>query len=93
MGGITENPMPNFDRIDIMPHARKRLAERSVLEADATSTICDPEKRTFQYAGNRGGKVYLHSKRIGNGKLFVVAEIVGRQAYVITVFWEDARQP
>lgn len=85
--------MPNFDRITFMPHAKKRLAERNVLEADATSTICGPEKKTLQYSGNHGGNVYLHSKRIGKAKLFVSAEIVGKQAYVVTVFWENDREP
>ncbi len=85
--------MANFEKIDFMPHARERLAERNVLEADATSTICDPHKKTFQYAGSHGGKVYLHSKSIGAAKLFVSAEIVGKRAYVITVFWEDAHRP
>jgi hypothetical protein len=85
--------MPNFDKIEIMPHAKKRLSERSVLEADATSTICNPEKKTFQMAGTHGGKVYLHSKTIGASKLFVAAEIVAKKAYIITVFWENDRRP
>ncbi len=85
--------MPNFDKIDFMPHARKRMAERNVLEADATSTLCDPHRKTFQYAGSHGGKVYLHSKSIGVAKLFVSAEIAGKHAYVITVFWENEIRP
>jgi hypothetical protein len=85
--------MPNFDKIEIMPHAKKRLYERNVLEADATSTICDPEKKTFQNAGTHGGKVYLHSKKIGTAKLFVSAEIVAKNAYIITVYWENDHQP
>ena len=85
--------MPNFDQIVIMPHAKTRLSERNVLEADATSTICDPHKKTFQYAGTHGGKVYLHSKAFGDTKLFVAAEIVARRAYIITVFWENDKEP
>lgn len=85
--------MPNFDRIDFMPHAKKRLAERNVLEADATSTVCDPIKKTFQYAGTHGGKVYLYSKKIGAAKLFVAAEIVAKHAYIVTAYWENDRQP
>jgi hypothetical protein len=85
--------MPTFDRIEIMPHARKRLAERDALEADATSTICNPDLKTFQHNGTHGGKVYLHSKKIGDTKLFVAAEIVAKHARIITIFWEDDKTP
>jgi hypothetical protein len=64
------------------------MAERGVLESEATSTICDPAKKTFQYAGSHGGKVYLHSKKIGDSTLLVSAEIVDKEAYIITVFWD-----
>lgn len=85
--------MANFDQIEIVPHAKQRLAQRNVLESDATSTICNPDKKTVQYAGSHGGKVYLHSKKIGSATLFVAAEIVAKKAYVITAFWEDDREP
>ncbi len=80
--------MPNFEKISIMPHARQRMAERGVSEAEVTSTICEPHRKTFQYAGNHGGRAYLHMKRIGTAELFVSAEIAGKQVYVITVFWK-----
>jgi len=85
--------MPNFDKIEFMPHAKMRLTERNVQEADATSTICDPDKKTFQYTGSRGGKVYLHSKSIGASKLFVAAEIVTKSAYIVTAYWENDQKP
>lgn len=69
------------------------MQERNVAEADATSTVCNYEKKTFQNAGTHGGKVYLHSKAIGATKLLVSAEIVAKQAYIITVFWEDGKEP
>ena len=80
--------MPSFDRIVIMPHAKKRLAERGATEAEATATICNPEKKTFQYAGTHGGKVYLHSKAIGATKLYVAAEVVAKTAFIITAYWD-----
>jgi hypothetical protein len=85
--------MPEFDSIEIVPHAKHRMVLRGVLEADATSTICNPDKKTVQTAGTHGGKVYLHSKKIGEAELFVAAEIVGRKAYIITVFWKDDEKP
>jgi hypothetical protein len=85
--------VPNFDSIAIMPHAKKRLAERNAQEADATATICNPDVRTFQRKGTQGGKVYLHSKKIGDAKLFVVAEIVAKRAFIVTVFWENDQEP
>jgi hypothetical protein len=85
--------VPEFDQIEFLPHAKRRLSERNVLEADATSTICNPDKKTVQTAGTHGGKVYLHSKAIGVTKLFVAAEIVGRKAYIVTVFWENDKEP
>ncbi len=78
--------MTNFDRIIIMPHAKKRMAERSVTEADVSSTVCDPQKKTFQYAGSHGGKVYLHSKPIGASRVYVAAEVVAKTAYIITTY-------
>jgi len=63
------------------------------MEADATSTICNPDKKTFQQAGVHGGKVYLHSKQIGAAKLYVAAEIVAKKAYIATAFWENDKEP
>jgi hypothetical protein len=85
--------VPEFDKIEILPHAQRRLSERNVLEADATSTICNPDKKTVQDRGSHGGKVYLHSKKIGDAKLFVVAEVVARSAFIITAFWEYDKEP
>lgn len=85
--------MANFERIHILPHAKQRLAERGASEADATATICNPDRKTFQQAGSHGGKVYLHSKKIGAAKLLVAAELVGKEAYIITVFWENEQRP
>ena len=85
--------VPNYERITILPHARSRLKERNVLPSDITSAICGPDKKTFQRFGTSGGKVYLHSKKIGDAKLYVAAEIVDKHAYVVTVFWEDDQKP
>jgi hypothetical protein len=62
--------------------------ERAATEAEATTTICNPDKKTFQYAGTHGGKVYLHSKTIGSSKLYVAAEIVAKTAFIITAYWD-----
>jgi hypothetical protein len=85
--------VPDFERIEIMPHAKQRFAERNILEADASSTICSPDRKTYQTAGTHGGKVYLHSKTIGATKLFVAAEIVAKKAYIVTAFWENDKEP
>jgi Domain of unknown function (DUF4258) len=85
--------MPNYTSITILNHAKDRMALRNVTEADATSTICDPDIKTKQHVGKNGGMVYLFSKPIGDARLFVAAEIVAKDAYIVTVYWENDEEP
>jgi hypothetical protein len=81
----------SIEKVVFMPHAKNRMEERRVTEAQATATVMTPDKKTSQRIGNRGGKVYLCSKLYEKTKLFVSTEIVGKTAFVITVFWDNGQ--
>ncbi len=69
-------------------HAAQRLAERGISEEDLKAVVRDPASYENLRPGRHGGTIRKMRKADGR-TLVVVAEIKGREAWLLTAYYEE----
>ncbi len=70
-------------------HARKRLDERAITEAQFVEVVTTSNEKVKQYRGKNGGFVYLYSKSVNGKKWSIAAEVYKKKCFFITGFWNE----
>ena len=68
-------------------HVLIRIAERGLSLQTLKDVVRYADRKQKQYAGEHGGGVFRFSKTTGGTKITVVAEVKGRECWLITAFY------
>jgi hypothetical protein len=79
---------PRAYRIHHGRHVLERQAERDIMLAIVEDTVRNGTERPLSGRGNRGGAFRRYEKWHGVRKIIVIAELVGHDCHLITIYEE-----
>ena len=80
--------MPAY-RFHQTKHQALRVSERNLSLEDMKNVICYPDETDFLRKGTHQGRVSKFRKNVGCKTLVVVAEIKGKECWLLTGFFAD----